>query len=114
MTFSCVLVLCFLLCGDSAVLTISYFRWVPPALPSSRSPEREKESTFAAGRSRVRFSWILAEDFFPLSLYCKCFYSITRFICVFSQRVEVERTLTDSQRDEFEDMLRAQIGRAHV
>uniref|UniRef100_A0A0E0CGN3 RRM domain-containing protein n=1 Tax=Oryza meridionalis TaxID=40149 RepID=A0A0E0CGN3_9ORYZ len=49
-------------------------RWVPPALPSSRSPEREKESTFAAGRSR---------------------------------RVEVERTLTDSQRDEFEDMLRA-------
>ncbi|KAL6888782.1 hypothetical protein ACP4OV_009808 [Aristida adscensionis] len=49
-------------------------RWVPPALPSNRSPEREKESTFAAGRSR---------------------------------RVEVERTLTDSQRDEFEDMLRA-------
>ncbi|KQJ97564.1 protein RRC1 [Brachypodium distachyon] len=49
-------------------------RWVPPALPSSRSPDHEKESTFAAGRSR---------------------------------RVEVERTLTDSQRDEFEDMLRA-------
>ncbi|KAL5213461.1 hypothetical protein ABZP36_024308 [Zizania latifolia] len=49
-------------------------RWVPPALPSSRSPEREKEYTFAAGRSR---------------------------------RVEVERTLTNSQRDEFEDMLRA-------
>ncbi|CAM0956389.1 unnamed protein product [Alopecurus aequalis] len=49
-------------------------RWVPPALPSSRSPERDKESTFTAGRSR---------------------------------RVEVERTLTDSQRDEFEDMLRA-------
>ncbi|KAK3147370.1 hypothetical protein QOZ80_3BG0281550 [Eleusine coracana subsp. coracana] len=49
-------------------------RWVPPSLPSNRSPEREKESTFAADRSR---------------------------------RVEVERTLTDSQRDEFEDMLRA-------
>ncbi|AQK69046.1 Protein RRC1 [Zea mays] len=49
-------------------------RWVPPPLSSNRSPEREKESTFAAGRSR---------------------------------RVEVERTLTDSQRDEFEDMLRA-------
>ncbi|KAL6629961.1 hypothetical protein ACP70R_029726 [Stipagrostis hirtigluma subsp. patula] len=49
-------------------------RWVPPALPSNKSPEREKDSTFAAGRSR---------------------------------RVEVERTLTDSQRDEFEDMLRA-------
>ncbi|EMS50692.1 U2 snRNP-associated SURP motif-containing protein [Triticum urartu] len=49
-------------------------RWVPPALPSSRSPNHEKESTFAAGRSR---------------------------------RAEVERTLTDSQRDEFEDMLRA-------
>ncbi|PVH65722.1 hypothetical protein PAHAL_1G061200 [Panicum hallii] len=51
-------------------------RWVPPPLSSNRSPEREKESTFAAGRSRVN-------------------------------RVEVERTLTDSQRDEFEDMLRA-------
>jgi len=51
-----------------------YFRWVPPALPSSRSPDREKESTYAAGRTR---------------------------------RVEVERTLTEAQRDEFEDMLRA-------
>ncbi|KAK8461596.1 hypothetical protein SEVIR_1G062500v4 [Setaria viridis] len=49
-------------------------RWVPPPLSSNRSPEREKEYTFAAGRSR---------------------------------RVEVERTLTDSQRDEFEDMLRS-------
>ncbi|KAM3228281.1 hypothetical protein ACQJBY_059761 [Aegilops geniculata] len=49
-------------------------RWVPPALPSSRSPDREKESTYAAGRTR---------------------------------RVEVERTLTETQRDEFEDMLRA-------
>ena len=49
----------------------------------------------------------LGRGFFSLSLYCKCFYSITRLICVFSQRVEVERTLTDSQRDEFEDMLRA-------
>ncbi|WVZ77640.1 hypothetical protein U9M48_025486 [Paspalum notatum var. saurae] len=49
-------------------------RWVPPPMSSNRSPEREKESTFAAGRSR---------------------------------RVEVERTLTDSQRDEFEDMLRS-------
>nr|XP_029122686.1 protein RRC1 isoform X2 [Elaeis guineensis] len=49
-------------------------RWIPPSLPPSRSPEHEKESTFAAGRSR---------------------------------RVELERTLTDAQRDEFEDMLRA-------
>ncbi|WVZ88371.1 hypothetical protein U9M48_034900 [Paspalum notatum var. saurae] len=49
-------------------------RWVPPPLSSNRSPEREKESTFAAGRSR---------------------------------RVEAERTLTDSQRDEFEDKLRS-------
>ncbi|KAK1276865.1 hypothetical protein QJS04_geneDACA003889 [Acorus gramineus] len=51
-------------------------RWIPPSLPSSRSPEHEKDSstTFAAGRSR---------------------------------RVELERTLTDPQRDEFEDMLRA-------
>ncbi|KAG1338466.1 Protein RRC1-like [Cocos nucifera] len=51
-------------------------RWIPPPLPPSRSPEHEKESTFAAGRSR---------------------------------RVELERTLTDAQRDEFEDMLRALI-----
>ncbi|GFY96792.1 RNA recognition motif (RRM)-containing protein [Actinidia rufa] len=49
-------------------------RWIPPPLPTAKSPELEKESTFAAGRSR---------------------------------RVEQERTLTDAQRDEFEDMLRA-------
>ncbi|XP_068645038.1 protein RRC1-like [Aristolochia californica] len=52
-------------------------RWIPPLLPTVRSPEHEKDSgnaTFAAGRSR---------------------------------RVELERTLTDKQRDEFEDMLRA-------
>ncbi|KAF5461338.1 hypothetical protein F2P56_017446 [Juglans regia] len=51
-------------------------RWIPPPLPTVKSPEHEKESgsTFAAGRSR---------------------------------RVELERTLTDAQRDEFEDMLRA-------
>ncbi|OWM86814.1 hypothetical protein CDL15_Pgr015850 [Punica granatum] len=51
-------------------------RWVPPPLPTARSPEHEKESgtTYAAGRSR---------------------------------RVEPERTLAESQRDEFEDMLRA-------
>ncbi|XP_068668196.1 protein RRC1-like isoform X2 [Aristolochia californica] len=52
-------------------------RWMPPSLPTVRSPEHEKDSgnaTFAAGRSR---------------------------------RVELERTLTDKQRDEFEDMLRA-------
>ncbi|KAL7001785.1 Protein rrc1 [Sarracenia purpurea var. burkii] len=49
-------------------------RWIPPSLPIARSPELEKESTYAAGRSR---------------------------------RVEQERTLTDAQRDEFEDVLRA-------
>ncbi|XP_027347519.1 protein RRC1-like isoform X5 [Abrus precatorius] len=51
-------------------------RWIPPPLPTSKSPEHEKESgtTHAGGRSR---------------------------------RVEPERTLTDAQRDEFEDMLRA-------
>ncbi|KAI5419066.1 protein RRC1 [Lathyrus oleraceus] len=51
-------------------------RWIPPALPITKSPEHDKESgsTHAAGRSR---------------------------------RVEPERTLTDAQRDEFEDMLRA-------
>ncbi|KAJ4834341.1 Protein rrc1 [Turnera subulata] len=51
-------------------------RWIPPPLPTPKSPEHEKESgsTYAAGRSR---------------------------------RVDPERTLTDPQRDEFEDMLRA-------
>ncbi|KAK8343195.1 hypothetical protein V6Z12_A08G284600 [Gossypium hirsutum] len=51
-------------------------RWVPPPLPTTRSPEHEKDytATYAAGRSR---------------------------------RLEPERTLTDPQRDEFEDMLRA-------
>ncbi|XP_050268234.1 protein RRC1-like [Quercus robur] len=51
-------------------------RWMPPPLPTAKSPDHEKESgsTYAAGRSR---------------------------------RMESERTLTDSQRDEFEDMLRA-------
>ncbi|KAL7187212.1 hypothetical protein ACSBR1_037311 [Camellia fascicularis] len=51
-------------------------RWMPPPLPTAKSPELEKESgsTYAAGRSR---------------------------------RLELERTLTDAQRDEFEDMLRA-------
>ncbi|KAJ8749344.1 hypothetical protein K2173_018831 [Erythroxylum novogranatense] len=51
-------------------------RWIPPPLPTAKSPDHEKEfgSTYAAGRSR---------------------------------RVDPERTLTDQQRDEFEDMLRA-------
>ncbi|GAB2226680.1 hypothetical protein Droror1_Dr00022499 [Drosera rotundifolia] len=51
-------------------------RWIPPSLPTAKSPDLEKESgsTFAAGRSR---------------------------------RLEPERTLTDPQRDQFEDMLRA-------
>ncbi|KNA24038.1 hypothetical protein SOVF_018760 [Spinacia oleracea] len=51
-------------------------RWVPPPIPTAKSPDLEKESgtTYAAGRTR---------------------------------RVEPERTLTDSQRDKFEDMLRA-------
>ncbi|XP_021730631.1 protein RRC1-like isoform X2 [Chenopodium quinoa] len=51
-------------------------RWVPPPLPTAKSPDPEKDSsaTYAAGRSR---------------------------------RIDPERTLTDSQRDEFEDMLRA-------
>ncbi|WCJ32260.1 RNA recognition motif (RRM)-containing protein [Euphorbia peplus] len=51
-------------------------RWIPPSLPSAKSPEHVKESgnTYAAGKSR---------------------------------RIDPERTLTDPQRDEFEDMLRA-------
>ncbi|GMH20336.1 hypothetical protein Nepgr_022177 [Nepenthes gracilis] len=51
-------------------------RWIPPPLPTAKSPDLENESgsTYAAGRSR---------------------------------RVEPERTLTDPQRDQFEDMLRA-------
>ncbi|KAJ4798388.1 RNA recognition motif-containing family protein [Rhynchospora pubera] len=51
-------------------------RWVPPALPSTKSPEHAKEISTATSASR-------------------------------SRRVELERTLTDSQRDEFEDMLRS-------
>ncbi|XP_065861968.1 protein RRC1-like isoform X2 [Euphorbia lathyris] len=51
-------------------------RWIPPTLPSAKSPEHVKESgnTYAAGKSR---------------------------------RIDPERTLTDPQRDEFEDILRA-------
>ncbi|KAG5563067.1 hypothetical protein RHGRI_005719 [Rhododendron griersonianum] len=50
--------------------------WMPPPLPTAKSPELGKESgsTYAAGRTR---------------------------------RVEQERTLTEPQRDEFEDMLRS-------
>ncbi|GMI83860.1 reduced red-light responses in cry1cry2 background 1 [Hibiscus trionum] len=58
------------------IMIIGSGRWVPPPLPTTKSPEHEKESTatYAAGRNR---------------------------------RLEPERTLTDPQRDEFEDMLRA-------
>ncbi|KAH7840765.1 hypothetical protein Vadar_021298 [Vaccinium darrowii] len=51
-------------------------RWMPPPLPTAKSPELGKESgsTYAAGRTR---------------------------------RMEQERTLTEPQRDEFEDMLRS-------
>ncbi|CAO2814679.1 unnamed protein product [Amaranthus hypochondriacus] len=51
-------------------------RWVPPPLPTAKSPDLEMESgiTYAGGRGK---------------------------------RVDPERTLTDAQRDEFEDMLRA-------
>jgi U2-associated protein SR140 len=62
--------------NDVKLCYIIISRWIPPSLPTAKSPDHEKEagSTYAAGRSR---------------------------------RVEAERTLTDSQRDEFEDMLRA-------
>ena len=80
-------------------------------MPSSRSPDREKESTFAAGRSRVRFCWTSADAFLvcvskvaQLLLYITIYYIN---LCFILQRVEVERTLTETQRDEFEDMLRA-------
>ncbi|KAK8624604.1 hypothetical protein V6N13_089496 [Hibiscus sabdariffa] len=58
------------------IMIIGSGRWVPPPLPTAKSPEHEKESTvtYAAGRSK---------------------------------RLDPERTLTDPQRDEFEDMLRA-------
>ncbi|CAI0376630.1 unnamed protein product [Linum tenue] len=51
-------------------------RWIPPPLPTIKSPEHEKDAgtTYAAGKSR---------------------------------RLDPERTLTDPQRDEFEDRLRA-------
>ncbi|KAJ0090699.1 hypothetical protein Patl1_12602 [Pistacia atlantica] len=53
-------------------------RWIPPPLPIAKSPEHEKESGTTFAAGRSRVL-----------------------------RVEPERTLTDSQRDEFEDMLRA-------
>ncbi|KAJ9549654.1 hypothetical protein OSB04_022197 [Centaurea solstitialis] len=60
---------------DPFIMITGSGRWVPPALPTSKSPEHEESgATFAAGRSR---------------------------------RAEPERTLTDAQRDEFEDVLRA-------
>ncbi|KAK6137141.1 hypothetical protein DH2020_029117 [Rehmannia glutinosa] len=57
-------------------------RWIPPPLPTAKGPDHEKEagSTYAAGKSKV-----LSDP----ALYA------------------VEQTLTDAQRDEFEDMLRA-------
>ncbi|XP_024994366.1 LOW QUALITY PROTEIN: protein RRC1-like [Cynara cardunculus var. scolymus] len=60
---------------DPFIMITGSGRWVPPALPTSKSPEHEESgATFAAGKSR---------------------------------RAEPEWTLTDAQRDEFEDMLRA-------
>uniref|UniRef100_A0A2P2MP22 RNA recognition motif-containing family protein n=3 Tax=Rhizophora mucronata TaxID=61149 RepID=A0A2P2MP22_RHIMU len=58
------------------LFSIFNIRWIPPPLPTAKSPDHEKDSssTYAAGRSR---------------------------------RLDPERTLTDQQRDEFEDMLRA-------
>ncbi|KVH95613.1 CID domain-containing protein [Cynara cardunculus var. scolymus] len=62
---------------DPFIMITGSGRWVPPALPTSKSPEHEESgATFAAGKSRVL-------------------------------RAEPEWTLTDAQRDEFEDMLRA-------
>ncbi|KAJ0984270.1 hypothetical protein J5N97_002626 [Dioscorea zingiberensis] len=52
-------------------------RWIPPSLPSVQSPEREKE---------------------PSSTFAAAGRS---------RRVELERSLTDPQRDEFEDRLRS-------
>ncbi|KAK6137122.1 hypothetical protein DH2020_029131 [Rehmannia glutinosa] len=65
--------------------SIHLLRWIPPPLPTAKGPDHEKEagSTYAAGKSKV-----LSDP----ALYA---------------RVEVEQTLTDAQRDEFEDMLRA-------
>lgn len=41
---------------DMTLLLLSS-RWIPPPLPTAKSPEREKESgsTYAAGRSRVLY-----------------------------------------------------------
>ncbi|KAG7550229.1 ENTH/VHS [Arabidopsis thaliana x Arabidopsis arenosa] len=52
-------------------------RWIPPPLPATRSPEHGKEFTGTFAAAGK------------------------------SRRMEAERTLTDTQRDEFEDMLRA-------
>ena len=44
------------------------FRWIPPPLPTAKSPDLEKESgaTYAAGRSRVFVTLHVQDDFsFP-------------------------------------------------
>ena len=44
------------------------FRWVPPSLPTEKSPDPEKESgaTYAAGRSRVVLHFMLMASFILL------------------------------------------------
>ena len=74
----------------------------------SKSPEHEKEPgpTHAGGRSRVLFIVVFS---IRMNAISQC-HDILTFMTCFDwilQRVEPERTLTDAQRDEFEDMLRA-------
>ena len=51
---------------DVKLCYIIISRWIPPSLPTAKSPDHEKEtgSTYAAGRSRVSLSvkfmnWII-------------------------------------------------------
>lgn len=87
------------------ILGFNVFRWIPPSLPIAKSPDLEKESgaTYAAGRSRVIFFSVLLRNGFSIHIFS--WFNLV--VPVKFQRVEQERTLTDSQRDEFEDLLRA-------
>jgi U2-associated protein SR140 len=67
-------------CGSFSSLLVLACRWISPPLPpqeSSRSPDQEKAM------------------------------AATTFAAGKGRRMDQERTLTESQRDEFEDMLRA-------
>lgn len=56
-----------------------FFRWIPPSLPTAKSPDLEKESgaTYAAGRSRVFIALLVAGWFsFPFFSWLTLLFSL--------------------------------------